>query len=96
MLESGLIADNGRIINISSRMAEQGVFNTESFRARTTTGYRAYLNAYSNSKLCQALYSYELQRRLRARGSKIDVFVVHPGFVRTQFGEKSTGMLAGA
>lgn len=37
--------------------------------------------AYKHSKLCNVLFTYELQRRLRAEGSAVAVNAMNPGFI---------------
>lgn len=49
------------------------------------------LFAYKQSKLCNMLFAYELKRRYEKRG--IRVYVVDPGLVNTDIGNKQTGWL---
>src|SRR6185312_5399186 len=45
--------------------------------------------AYSDSKLANLLFTFELQRRLDAGGSRVRALAVHPGMVRTNlFGHR--------
>jgi NAD(P)-dependent dehydrogenase (short-subunit alcohol dehydrogenase family) len=45
--------------------------------------------AYSDSKLANMLFTFELQRRLTAGGSSVRAMAVHPGMVRTNlFGHR--------
>jgi light-dependent protochlorophyllide reductase len=46
--------------------------------------------AYCVSKLCNVMFAYELQRRLRLEGSKIAVNTLNPGFI------PSSGLIRGA
>jgi NAD(P)-dependent dehydrogenase (short-subunit alcohol dehydrogenase family) len=58
---------------------------------------RAYRSsqAYSDSKLANLLFTFELQRRLTASGSGIRAMAVHPGMVRTNlFGHASGAQAA--
>jgi NAD(P)-dependent dehydrogenase (short-subunit alcohol dehydrogenase family) len=48
--------------------------------------------AYSQSKLANVLFTYELARRLE--GSGVTANCVHPGAVRTNFGADATGLFA--
>ncbi len=46
-------------------------------------GYRAWA-AYSQSKLANLLFAYELQRRLAAAGATTRSVAAHPGWARTE------------
>ena len=50
-------------------------------------GKKSYspLNAYSQSKLANVLFTRELARRLKESGSTVTANCLHPGFVRTNF-----------
>jgi NAD(P)-dependent dehydrogenase (short-subunit alcohol dehydrogenase family) len=47
--------------------------------------------AYANSKLCNILFTRELARRIAGTG--VTANCLHPGFVRTRFGDASGGLL---
>ena len=47
--------------------------------------------AYSDSKLANLVFTFELQRRLNAAGSSVRAFAVHPGMVRTRLFDHATG-----
>jgi len=49
--------------------------------------------AYGRSKLCNILFTSELGRRERERGSGVSAYSYHPGFVGSDFA-KNNGMLA--
>ncbi len=78
-----------RIINIASQAHRNGRIDFENLR-----GERAYsgMRAYSQSKLANVLFTYELARRLE--GSGVTVNCVHPGVVRTNFGRDSGGYMS--
>ena len=47
--------------------------------------------AYSQSKLCNMLFTYELARRLEGTG--VTVNALHPGVVATRFGHDNPGLI---
>jgi NAD(P)-dependent dehydrogenase (short-subunit alcohol dehydrogenase family) len=49
------------------------------------------LRSYSQSKLAQVLFTYELARRLQGTG--VTANCVHPGAVATNWGTRSAGLL---
>jgi len=49
--------------------------------------------AYGRSKLANLLFTYELQRRLEAAGSKTMAIVAHPGVSATELGRNSPKIL---
>jgi len=53
----------------------------------------SYLRAYNHSKLLQVSWTYELQRRLKAQGSKITVNAFHPGVVKTELARHFKGVV---
>jgi retinol dehydrogenase 14 len=70
-----------RIVNVSSNAHSTGRLDFEDLQ-----GERAYSagRAYSQSKLANVMFTYELARRLAGTGVIADV--LHPGMVRTGFG----------
>lgn len=77
-----------RIINVSSsaHRSARG-FDPEMLpNTDTNHGYAAY----SRSKLCNVLYTYELARRLKGTG--VTVNALHPGLVRTNIA-RNNGLL---
>jgi NAD(P)-dependent dehydrogenase (short-subunit alcohol dehydrogenase family) len=78
-----------RIINVSSNAQARGHMNFEDLQ-----GERKYsmFGAYSQSKLAQVLFTYELARRLQGTG--VTVNCVHPGLVNSNWGRKSAGALS--
>jgi NAD(P)-dependent dehydrogenase (short-subunit alcohol dehydrogenase family) len=77
----------GRIVTVASNAHERGQLDLDDLNWHT----RPYdtSQAYSDSKLANLLFTFELQRRLRAGGSSVRAMAVHPGMVRTNlFGHR--------
>lgn len=73
-----------RIINVTSRFGDGATIDLDDLQLeRQYTG----IKAYSQSKLCNMLFTYELARRLQGTG--VTVNCVHPGVVRTNFGQST-------
>ncbi|XP_050440386.1 retinol dehydrogenase 12-like [Adelges cooleyi] len=70
-----------RIINVSSRAHLRGTINFEDINFDKS--YSA-MNAYSQSKLANVLFSNELASRLKDTG--VNVYSLHPGIVETELG----------
>ena len=80
-----------RIVNVSSD-AHRGAtfdFTDPEFRHRSYSGW----TAYSQSKLANVLFTYELAARLA--GTRVTANALHPGFVATRFGHDN-GRVMGA
>ena len=76
-----------RIINVSSAAHRGARLNFEDLQnERSYQGWPVY----SQSKLANLLFTYELARRLE--GSGITVNALHPGFVATRFGRSNGGI----
>lgn len=76
-----------RIINVSSRAHTGGKINFDDLNA--TRAY-AGARAYSQSKLANVLFTYELARRLEGAG--VTANALHPGVVATGFGKNNPGI----
>ena len=83
-LLNGLLFDrisesHGRIVVVASLGYNMGLKTIKFDDINWDEGYSANL-AYSQSKLAQMMFAYELQDRLTASGRKdVEVFVCHPG-----------------
>ncbi len=76
-----------RIINVASEASRTGHIDFDDLMAeRKYDGIRAYCQ----SKLANLLFTYELDRKLKGRN--ITVNAVHPGSVRTNFGNDAKGV----
>lgn len=82
----------GRMVMVGSggyRMGEKRIhFEDIDFE----TGYSAW-NAYSQSKLAQMMFGYELERRVSSSGRTVGVRVCHPGASKTNLIDSSAGLL---
>ena len=77
----------GRIVTVASNAHARGQLDVDDLNWHT----RPYdtSQAYSDSKLANLLFTFELQRRLSAGGSTVRAMAVHPGMVRTNlFGHR--------
>jgi len=74
------LADGARIVTVSSIGHLDGVLNVGDLQSE-----RDYDpdRAYGQSKLANLLFTYELDRRLRAAGSTVAALACHPGVVYT-------------
>jgi retinol dehydrogenase 14 len=75
-----------RVVTVSSNAHAQGRIDFDDLQGeRSYSGARAY----SQSKLANVLFTYELARRLQATG--VTANALHPGVVRTSFGTEDPG-----
>jgi retinol dehydrogenase-14 len=80
-LKQGEPSEPARVVTVSSGAHAQGRIDFDDLQGeRSYSGARAY----SQSKLANVLFTYELARRLR--GTAVTANAVHPGVVRTSFG----------
>jgi NAD(P)-dependent dehydrogenase (short-subunit alcohol dehydrogenase family) len=76
-----------RIVTVSSHVHAAGRLDLDDLNWQTRP-YRTS-QAYSDSKLANLLFTFELQRRLSAAGSSVRAMAVHPGMVSTNlFGHR--------
>jgi len=83
-------ARDPRVVTISSGFGRKGKLdlrNVDASRSYSSGG------AYMQSKLANALFAAELDRRLRARNSHIKSVVAHPGIAQTPLQQKPTGAM---
>jgi NAD(P)-dependent dehydrogenase (short-subunit alcohol dehydrogenase family) len=71
---------DARVVNVSSMAHRQGKMDFDNLNAEK--GYSA-MPAYGQSKLANLLFTFELQRRLDAAGSKVMATASHPGWTGT-------------
>ena len=82
-------SDYARIVNVASGSHYRGKIDFESFTQNK--GY-FILKAYEQSKLANVLFSLDLADRLKDTG--VTVNCLHPGFVKTDIGNKDTSWYA--
>ncbi|EOQ88687.1 oxidoreductase, short chain dehydrogenase/reductase family protein [Leptospira yanagawae serovar Saopaulo str. Sao Paulo = ATCC 700523] len=87
LLPSLKAAEQGRIINVASR-AHEGV--ELDFKDLLAENQYSGWKQYQRSKLMNIYFSYELAERLNQ--TKITVNCLHPGFVKTKFGQNNEGL----
>lgn len=71
---------NSRVVTVSSSLHENGVMNFDNLML--VNEYRGF-KAYSQSKLANLLFAYELQRRFEREGVSSISVGAHPGFTAT-------------
>ncbi len=86
-LEQG---DDPRVVTVSSGFGKKGKLDLTNLDA--SHGFNQ-LTAYMQSKLSNALFGAELDRRLRAQGSAVKSVLVHPGVAATGMQQKPTGLM---
>lgn len=79
-----------RIVNVSSG-AHFGARNGVNFEALPLKEKYSGFGAYGESKLMNIMFTFELARRLE--GTNVTTNALHPGFVRTGFGQGNGGIL---
>lgn len=80
-------APAGRIVSVASAAHQGAKLDLEDLQnAKAYSGWRAY----SQSKLANIYFTYELARRLS--GSRVTANCLHPGFVASRFGNNNGGL----
>lgn len=75
---------NSRIVNVASNAHLNTHLDFDNLQG--FNGYKGW-PAYCKSKLCNIMFTYELARRLE--GSSTTANCLHPGFVKTNFGDNN-------
>lgn len=81
-LLSMLNASQGRIVNVSSIAHRRGEIDFDNLHFQKPKSYTPW-GAYSRSKLANLLFTYELDRRLKAANMPVKVVAAHPGVSKT-------------
>lgn len=84
LLLSLLEKASGRVVNVSSVMHLNAAINFDDLMLKK--GYTP-TRAYKQSKLANLLFTFELNRRLKAAGSQVTTVASHPGVSNTQLTE---------
>jgi NAD(P)-dependent dehydrogenase (short-subunit alcohol dehydrogenase family) len=80
LLPSLLASPGSRVVNLSSTMHRTGRMRWDDLHGKRRYGK---WTAYGQSKLANLLFSYELQRRLAAKGAQTVSVACHPGYAAT-------------
>jgi NAD(P)-dependent dehydrogenase (short-subunit alcohol dehydrogenase family) len=81
-----------RVVTVSSNAHRPGRINFDDLSFQH--GYRR-MTAYSQAKLANLMFSYELQRRLAAAGARTISVAAHPGTSRTELTRHMSRLAAG-
>ncbi|XP_029922359.1 dehydrogenase/reductase SDR family member 13-like [Myripristis murdjan] len=77
-----------RVINVASVLHKNGTVDFGYLSAHKALGegdsFLAMLQIYSNSKLCNVLFTHELAKRLQ--GTEVTCYSLHPGTIKTDIG----------
>ena len=95
MLFDRLKATEGRIVVVASLGYNLGIKTIQFDDMNWDQNYSAN-GAYSQSKLAQMMFAYELQDRIKAAGETVSVYVCHPGASATSLISTSGGLLTRA
>ncbi|MCF7352922.1 SDR family oxidoreductase [Vibrio sp. CK2-1] len=82
MLFDRINDSKGRIVVVGSNGYKMGLKKIQFDDINFDDKYSAW-NSYSQSKLAQMMFAYELQRRIKKAGKAVQVYVCHPGASRT-------------
>jgi len=78
--------EGARVVTVSSNMHRRGRLNLDSLNSEKEYSPQG---AYSQSKLANLLFTYELQRRLTAAGQSTLSVAAHPGWTSTNLTQYS-------
>ena len=92
MLFDRIEESHGRIVVVASLGYKMGLRTIQFDDMNWSRKYRAN-PAYSQSKLAQMMFAYELQDKVKAANKNVEVFVCHPGSSATSL-IKTSGNLA--
>lgn len=95
MLLDRIDASDGRIVVVASLGYKMGLRTIRFDDMHWEKGYSAN-PAYSQSKLAQMMFAYELQDRMQAAGCNVQAYVCHPGSSATSLISTSGGMITRA
>ena len=87
LLDALKAASAGRVVSVSSGAHVMGKINFDD--VQFLKGYSAF-KAYSQAKLANIMFTYELARRLQ--GTSVTANALHPGAVATGFGHNNAGL----
>jgi NAD(P)-dependent dehydrogenase (short-subunit alcohol dehydrogenase family) len=82
LLDRLLLVEGSRVVTVSSNAHRSGRINFDDLQPER--GHRRMASYYSQSKLANLLFTYELQRRLTAADARTAALAAHPGTSRTE------------
>ncbi|MEO1389915.1 MAG: SDR family oxidoreductase [Cyanobacteria bacterium J06634_6] len=85
-------ASQGRLVVVASLGYKMGLKAIQFDDMNWDDNYRAN-PAYSQSKLAQMMFAYELQDRIKAENKNVEVYVCHPGSSATSLIKTSGGLV---
>ncbi len=85
-------ASKGRIVVVASEGHKMGLKTIKFDDMNWDNDYNAN-HAYSQSKLAQMMFAYELQNRVKAANKSVEVFVCHPGSSNTSLINDKAGFM---
>ncbi|XP_041850553.1 dehydrogenase/reductase SDR family member 13-like [Melanotaenia boesemani] len=84
-----------RIVTVSSMAHNFGKIDFECLNTKralgTGTSFMEVLQVYSDSKLCNVLFTHELAKRLQ--GSKVSCFSLHPGAINSELNRSTSSLI---
>ena len=80
LLDQILGTPGARVVTVSSMLHRSGTIDFDDFSSEKSYDKR---EAYSQSKLANLLFAYELQRKFEASGAKAISVAAHPGYAAT-------------
>jgi len=92
MLFDRMDKSRGRIVVVASLGYNMGIKTIQFDDMNWDKNYSAN-PVYSQSKLAQMMFAYELQDRIKAAGKSVEVYVCHPGSSATSLISTSGGLL---
>uniref|UniRef100_A0A3B4A5N8 Uncharacterized protein n=1 Tax=Periophthalmus magnuspinnatus TaxID=409849 RepID=A0A3B4A5N8_9GOBI len=72
-----------RVVTVSSVAHNFGHIDFDCLNKHKTLGLGSTMNKYSASKLCNVLFTHELNKRLQ--GTNVSCFSLHPGAISSEF-----------
>lgn len=92
LLYERIEASKGRIVVVASEGYKLGLKTINFDDMNWNSNYNAN-HAYSQSKLAQMMFAYELQNRIKTANKTVSVYVCHPGSSNTSLIDGKAGLL---
>ncbi len=91
LIDRLLAAPAGRVVSVSSVLHKSGRIDFDDLQGSEDYGR---WRAYSQSKLANLVFAFELDRRARAAGVQLASVAAHPGYAKTNLQSASGGPIA--